>query len=39
MATVTFNPLVAVDFTTLNTTRSSIDSTTATSYDFDSAVG
>ncbi len=37
MATVTFNPLVAVDFTTINTTRSTIDVNNATSYDFDTA--
>lgn len=39
MATISFNPLVAVDFTTLITTRSSIDVNNATSYDFDTSDG
>ena len=39
MATITFNPLVAVDFTTLNLTRSAIDTTNAIAYDFDTSDG
>ena len=39
MATVRFNPLTAVDFTILNTTRSSVESNGATSYDFDTSDG
>jgi Ca2+-binding RTX toxin-like protein len=39
MATITFNALVAVDFTTLSTTRSTLDFASPTSYDFDTATG
>ncbi|WP_134682038.1 hypothetical protein [Paracoccus ravus] len=39
MATVTFNPFVAVDFTTLVTTRSILDRATLTNYDFDTPAG
>lgn len=37
MATITFNPLVAVDFTALDLARSTVEATTPASYDFDTA--
>jgi Ca2+-binding RTX toxin-like protein len=37
MATITFNPLVPIDFTTLVTARSTLDIANGTSYDFDSS--
>lgn len=39
MATITFNPLAAVDFTTLLTTRSTVETNNTTSFDFDSSDG
>jgi serralysin len=39
MATISFNALESVDFTTINTSRSTIDVNNATSYDFDTSEG